>query len=88
MWKWKLQYTHCGICKDVLDKPCMIIGSGGNNTVTDFSLYSTIWTSTTCGHAYHCVCIMDWLRRRPVCPYCNAPWNSYNEKKIETMTNE
>ena len=27
---------------------------------------------TTCGHMFHTKCLMLWIRRRPICPMCNA----------------
>jgi hypothetical protein len=53
------------------NKPCIIcLEDTDVFTINDFIVQQPILKSCECLYNIHAVCIIEWIRNNPVCPYC------------------
>lgn len=67
VWKWNIISETCGICKNNIMDPCITCQSNEKK--------DCIHITGACNHTYHAHCMLDWLKRRHVCPLDNQPWS-------------
>lgn len=81
--------TNCGICKNLLLKPCTSCINNKKNI--EFKCHVALGE---CGHAFHKDCIESWLNKDgKKCPICICVWNyknnnMYNDYKWKKIMND
>ena len=76
VWKWDLRFTTCAICRGDLNQATVVSTAQAGSQAEDTCQFRqcTDVLVGSCDHIFHRFCIENWLRRRHVCPLCNAPW--------------
>ena len=80
-WTRELVFDTCSICKESINDTAPLVHFNKKEPVNHFAEDASGHSLRVgaCGHVFHTHCLTRWLERRPVCPLCNATWDTCAE---------